>query len=108
VTIGSASGTKLPTRNLRPSATEDFIELERIVLPKDHCLYIRSAWPVVEPSTTYLENSHIYLIAEQSRGGDGRANHAAAEQHTTQYMKSACVLVIWPRWVMDARGVGGV
>jgi len=29
--------------------------------------YIRQAWHVVEPSTVYLENSHIDLIVSTSR-----------------------------------------
>jgi hypothetical protein len=34
------------------------------VLSDDLRLYIRAAWHVVEPSTVYLENWHIDLIAE--------------------------------------------
>ena len=37
---------------------------DRLVLSDDLRLYIRHAWHVVEPSTVYLENWHIDLIAE--------------------------------------------
>src|ERR1017187_3579305 len=42
----------------------DAIEVDRIYLRNDLRLYIRQAWHVVEPSTVYLENWHIDLIAE--------------------------------------------
>ena len=34
------------------------------MLRDDLRLYIRQAWHVIEPSTVYLENWHIDLIAE--------------------------------------------
>src|SRR5271169_4845082 len=40
------------------------LDCERVVLRNYLRLYIRRAWPVVEPSTVYLENWHIDLIAE--------------------------------------------
>ena len=40
------------------------LDCERVVLRENLRLYIREAWHVVEPSTVYLENWHIDLIAE--------------------------------------------
>jgi hypothetical protein len=51
------------TRN-RSDAAFDAVMLDRVVLQNDLRLYIRQAWHVVEPSTIYLENWHIDLIAE--------------------------------------------
>jgi hypothetical protein len=43
---------------------QDGIDSERVILRRNLRLYIRKAWPVVEPSTTYLANWHGYFIAE--------------------------------------------
>jgi hypothetical protein len=40
------------------------LDIDRVVLSNSLRLYIREAWHVVEPSTVYLENWHIDLIAE--------------------------------------------
>jgi hypothetical protein len=42
----------------------DEIEVDRVYLRNNLRLYIKEAWHVVEPSTVYLENWHIDLIAE--------------------------------------------
>jgi hypothetical protein len=42
----------------------DALAWDRVMLRDDLRLYIRQAWHVVEPSTVYLENWHIDLIAE--------------------------------------------
>src|SRR6202040_4009161 len=48
----------------RNNEARDAIEVDRIYLRNNLRLYIREAWHVVEPSTVYLENWHIDLIAE--------------------------------------------
>src|SRR5580700_418555 len=55
-----------PTQTIRnrSDAALDAVMLDRVVLRNDLRLYIREAWHVVEPSTVYLENWHIDLIAE--------------------------------------------
>src|SRR3984893_1652551 len=45
-------------------AVRDALAWDRVMLRNDLRLYIRQAWHVVEPSTVYLENWHIDLIAE--------------------------------------------
>jgi hypothetical protein len=42
----------------------DALAWDRVMLRNDLRLYIRQAWHVIEPSTVYLENWHIDLIAE--------------------------------------------
>jgi hypothetical protein len=70
-----------PTTIKRPSPTEarDEIDLDAIVLRNDLRLYIRSAWHVIEPSTIYLENWHIDLIAELSGSFDATFNAPPAD-----------------------------
>jgi hypothetical protein len=43
---------------------QDQADGERIVLRNILRIYIKHAWHVVEPSTVYLENWHIDLIAD--------------------------------------------
>ena len=64
---GAATPLHLKSRqkpNLEPSKAQEIPDCERVVLPNSLRLYIREAWYVVEPSTTYLGNWHIDLIAE--------------------------------------------
>jgi hypothetical protein len=63
--------TETPTSSLlrrttraNPRLTQPDLDSDRIVLSDDLRLYIRHAWHVVEPSTVYLENWHIDLIAD--------------------------------------------
>jgi hypothetical protein len=65
--IDTTSPILTPSPRNRPTEARDAIALDRIVLRNDLRLYIREAWHVVEPSTIYLENCHIDLIAEHSR-----------------------------------------
>ena len=51
--------TTKPNRAKQPDLASD-----QVVLSNDLRLYIRHAWHVVEPSTVYLENWHIDLIAD--------------------------------------------
>jgi hypothetical protein len=53
-----------PPSTTRNNEARDGIEVDRIYLRNNLRLYIREAWHVVEPSTVYLENWHIDLIAE--------------------------------------------
>ena len=52
----------------------DEIEVDRVYLRNNLRLYIKEAWHVVEPSTVYLENWHIDLIAEIPPSGNSRPN----------------------------------
>jgi hypothetical protein len=66
--IETASSLLPTTPNIqRPNPREVRAELDidRVVLSNSLRLYIREAWHVVEPSTIYLENWHIDLIARR-------------------------------------------
>jgi hypothetical protein len=60
----TATTNPSPTRNKSSGAVRDALAWDRVMLRDDLRLYIRHAWHVVEPSTVYLENWHIDLIAE--------------------------------------------
>jgi hypothetical protein len=62
--IETTSPILTPNLRNKPTEARDAIAVDRIVLRNDLRLYIREAWQVVEPSTVYLENWHIDLIAE--------------------------------------------
>jgi hypothetical protein len=63
--------TETPTSSLlrrttkpNPRLAQPDLDSDRVVLSNSLRVYIRHAWHVVEPSTVYLENWHIDLIAE--------------------------------------------
>jgi len=62
--IETTSPILTANQRIKPTEARDAIAVDRIVLRNDLRLYIREAWHVVEPSTVYLENWHIDLIAE--------------------------------------------
>src|ERR1700682_5629868 len=66
MTAAASSAIRRPTTpsTTRNNEARDAIEVDRIYLRNNLRLYIREAWHVVEPSTVYLENWHIDLIAE--------------------------------------------
>jgi hypothetical protein len=54
-----------PNQRISPRAAHADIDRDRVVLRNHLLIYIRRAWHVVEPSTIYLENWYIDLIAER-------------------------------------------
>jgi hypothetical protein len=62
--IAESTATTSPTPNRSSHAVRDALAWDRVMLRNDLRLYIRSAWHVIEPSTVYLQNWHIDLIAE--------------------------------------------
>jgi hypothetical protein len=58
--------SSLLRRTTKPNSrlAQPDLDSDRIVLSNSLRGYIRHAWHVVEPSTVYLENWHIDLIAE--------------------------------------------
>jgi hypothetical protein len=86
------------TRN-RSDAAFDAVMLDRVVLQNDLRLYIRQAWHVVEPSTVYLENWHIDLIAEHLEAVTAGQIKRLLINMPPRYAKSTCVSTMWPTWV---------
>ena len=69
------------------------------MLRDDLRLYIRQAWHVIEPSTVYLENWHIDLIAEYLEAVTAGQIKRLLINMPPRYAKSSCVSIRWPTWV---------
>src|ERR1700724_2656748 len=96
--MNQTTGTNITTR-INPPEAQDEIDLDSIVLRNDLRLYIRSAWHVVEPSTVYLENWHIDLIAEYLEAVTAGQIKRLLINMPPRYAKSTCVSIMWPTWV---------
>src|SRR3984893_14305987 len=88
-----------PITRPSPTETQDEIDVDAIVLRNDLRLYIREAWHVVEPSTVYLENWHIDLIAEYLEAVTAGQIKRLLINMPPRYAKSTCVSIMWPTWV---------
>src|ERR1700722_2647027 len=82
-----------------PRGDDDLIDRERILLRNSLRLFIKKGWPVIEPSTTYLENWHIDLIAEHLEGVTLGQIKRLLINLPPRYAKSTCVSIMWPAWV---------
>ena len=90
-----------------PRAANDTLTRERVVLSNSLRLYIRHAWHVVEPSTVYLENWHIDLIAEYLEAVTAGQIKRLLINLPPRYAKSLCVSIMWPTWVWTRDAVPG-
>jgi len=101
--------TLTPNQRPRGSAAEieDSIDSDRIILRNRLRLYIREAWHVVEPSTVYLENWHIDLIAEYLEAVTAGQIKRLLINMPPRYAKSTCVSIMWPTWVWTREGFPG-
>src|ERR1700686_1176523 len=101
--LPAAASPPIPRPTL-PSTTRnnearDAIEVDRIYLRNNLRLYIREAWHVVEPSTVFLENWHIDLIAEYLEAVTAGQIKRLLINMPPRYAKSTCVSIMWPTWV---------
>src|SRR6202022_768754 len=90
------------TRNIQrpnPGAARAAVARDRVVLSNSTRGYIRPAWPVIEPSTVYLENWHIDLIAEYLEAVTAGQIKRLLINMPPRYAKSTCVSIMWPTWV---------
>jgi predicted phage terminase large subunit-like protein len=60
--------------------------------------FIRAAWPILEPGTTYLHNWHIDAIAEHLEAVTRGEIRRLLINMPPRYMKSIAVSVLWPVW----------
>src|ERR1700730_6057609 len=88
-----------PITRPSPTETQDEIDVDAIVLHNDLRLYIRQAWHVVEPSTIYLENWHIDLIAEYLEAVTAGQIKRLLINIPPRYAKSPCFSIMWPTGV---------
>ena len=97
--IETTSPILTANQRIKPTEARDAIAVDRIVLRNDLRLYIREAWHVVEPSTVYLENWHIDLIAEYLEAVTAGQIKRLLINMPPRYAKSTCVSIMWPTWV---------
>jgi len=98
-TIKTPTSSLLRTTRVNPRLAQPDLASDRIVLSDDLRLYIRHAWHVVEPSTVYLENWHIDLIAEYLEAVTAGQIKRLLINMPPRYAKSTCVSIMWPTWV---------
>jgi hypothetical protein len=90
---------RLRTTKLNPRLAQPDLASDRIVLSNSLRGYIRHAWHVIEPSTLYLENWHIDLIAEYLEAVTAGQIKRLLINMPPRYAKSTCVSIMWPTWV---------
>jgi hypothetical protein len=77
--------------------------LERALCRESLSAYIRLAWPIIEPATTYLHNWHLDLMAEYLTAcTDGQITRLVINI-PPRYMKSIATSIMWPTWVWGPR-----
>src|ERR1019366_9596339 len=86
---------------------DDGIDSDRIILSRNLRLYIREAWHVVEPSTIYLENWHIDLIAEYLEAVTAGQIKRLLINMPPRQAKSTSVSIMWPTWVWTREAFPG-
>ena len=98
-TTETPTSSLLRTTRVNPRLAQPDLDSDRVVLSDDLRLYIRHAWHVVEPSTVYLENWHIDLIAEYLEAVTAGQIKRLLINMPPRYAKSTCVSIMWPTWV---------
>ena len=82
--------TPNPIHNKSVDAYRDALAWDRVILRNDLRLYIREAWHVIEPSTVYLNNWHIDLIAEHLEAVTlGQIKRLLINMHLRLYIREA-------------------
>src|ERR1700692_1053582 len=94
------------TRNRSSDAVRDALAWDRVMLRADLRLYIRSAWHVVEPTTCYLENWHIDLIAEYLEAVTAREIKRLGLNQPPRDAQRACVSIMWSTCPAERRQPG--
>src|ERR1700737_1781937 len=87
-----------PITRPSPTETQDEIDVDAIVLRNNLRLYIREAWHVVEPSTVYLDNWHIDLIAEHLEAVTAGQIKRLLINMPPREGKSTSVSIMCPTW----------
>jgi hypothetical protein len=98
-TTETPTSSLLRTTRVNPRLAQPDFDSDRVVLSDDLRLYIRHAWHVVEPSTVYLENWHIDLIADYLQAVTAGQIKRLLINMPPRYAKSTCVSIMWPTWV---------
>jgi predicted phage terminase large subunit-like protein len=99
------SSTRSTRSSARPPAPPppSLAEVDRPRLSRSLPRFIRAAWPIIEPSTEFLEGWHIDLVAEYLEAVTAGEVSRLIVNHPPRYMKSINVSVMWPAWSWTRR-----
>jgi hypothetical protein len=106
-TTETPTSSRLRTTKPNPRLAQPDLDSDQVVLSNSLRGYIRHAWHVVEPSTVYLENWHIDLIAEYLEAVTAGQIKRLLINMPPRYAKSTCVSIMWPTWVWTREGFPG-
>lgn len=74
------------------------LDIEIVLAEKSLSEFIKLAWPVLEPSTTYVHGWHIDAICEHLEAVTSGQLRRLIINVPPRYMKSLIVSVMWPCW----------
>lgn len=96
----SACGVTWPRRPVQPPSDDTFLAWE---CAKDLRTFIREAWPIIEPGTTFRGNWHIDAICEHLQGvADGTLRRLLVNV-PPRHSKSTVISVMFPAWLWLTR-----
>lgn len=73
-------------------------QLESWVYRDNLAEYLKAAWHIVEPTTSYLNNWHIECVAEHLQACNLGQITRLIVNLPPRYMKSTLISVMWPTW----------
>lgn len=82
-------------------------QLQRLVCERSLPDYMREAWPILNPSTPYVPNWHLDLIAEYLHACTIDQIHRLIINVPPKSAKSTLVSVMWPTWCWGPRNQAG-
>ncbi len=74
--------------------------IKNAILRNDLSSFIQKSFHTVNPATPYLHNWHIDLIAEHLRACESGEIKRLIINIPPRYLKSLCVNVAWPAWLL--------
>src|SRR5580704_1379719 len=82
-------------------------QLQRLVCARSFSDYIRQAWPILNPSTSYIPNWHIDLISEYLEACSIGQIRRLVVNFPPKGTKSTIVSVMWPTWSWGPKNQAG-
>jgi len=95
----SAASPQAVSRNALAKSGVPFIPVEARLCERSLPDFIRQAWPIIEPTRTFLTNWHIDLLADYLLAATKRQIRKLIINIPPRYCKSIESTVMWPDWV---------
>lgn len=84
-------------KNILSNAFQSIINVnQRKVMPLRE--FVKHAWPVVEPATTFIPNWHIDCMCEHLEAVDAGQIRRLIVNIPPRHMKSILTTIMWPAW----------